>query len=255
MITPLFVAFAGSRWRRHVEATWRYLQNSYKITDNLNCGTHIHVSVEGGYSLEEIKRVAQATVHFEPAFEALVPEHRTSRNIWTRSSWLGSPDLAAKDLSRAGCIQLIEEASDFLIFLGVMHPDSIGGYSWNFTTIKKHYTIEFRKPPASKAVEEALGWAELAMNFVQASLRFESPDKLREFPPTVGGLRRFLQKYEIEGLNEPARLQCIFKDKDPNAFALVKPTGINMKKSQMATIERVIAAERSVIESVIRNKS
>jgi len=66
MITPLFVAFPSSRWRSHVEATWSYLQQHYEVTGNDDCGTHVHVSLEGGYSLDELKLVAQAALHLNP---------------------------------------------------------------------------------------------------------------------------------------------------------------------------------------------
>ncbi|KAF7512351.1 hypothetical protein GJ744_001919 [Endocarpon pusillum] len=218
MLTPLFVAFPRSPWRSHVQATWKFLQQHYEITDNKNCGTHVHISVEGGYSLEDVKRVASASIHFDTAFEALVPETRRGRCEFARSMWIDARKFAAKGRSRAEAILMINSVTDFHAFSSLVQPYTLRGYVWNFRSILKYYTIEFRKPPASKTADEALGWAELAMSFVQSSIRYGSPERLRLIPPTVGGLRWFLRQNHIARSNEPERLDQIWAGKDPNAF-------------------------------------
>jgi len=43
---------------------------------------HIHISPEGGeWHIQNLKRVANALIYFEPALEKLVPEHRRG-SIW-----------------------------------------------------------------------------------------------------------------------------------------------------------------------------
>ncbi len=255
MITPLFVAFPDSGWRGHVRATWNYLQQHYEITDNKDCGTHVHVSVEGGYTLEELKRIASAVLHFEPAFEALVPEHRREDCEYARSSWIDSREFAPKGLSRAQSILVISDVADFHLFLGLMHPYSQRGYAWNFRSIGKYYTIEFRKPPASKTASEALGWAEFAMSFVQTSIRHGSPELLKLVPPTVGGLRWFLgQNHNVPGFNESEKLAWIWDGKDPNEFLEGKPFANAETAAQMATTKRMMAADKRHILRLIATK-
>ena len=70
---------------------WNYLNANYKITANASCGTHVHMSVAGGYSLEELKRLSHAIIHFEPALEALLPEDRWG-NEYTKSNWIEQLD-------------------------------------------------------------------------------------------------------------------------------------------------------------------
>ena len=112
MVSPIFLAFPGSTWRTDVEATWTYLSTYYGIVGTQYAGTHIHVGLEPDYSLTDLKRVAQAVIHFEPAFEALVPRARRG-NVHARSNWLDAPGLARKGKSRSGSVAAIEEVSCF----------------------------------------------------------------------------------------------------------------------------------------------
>jgi hypothetical protein len=76
--------------------------------------------------------------------------------------------------------------------------------------------MEFRQPPASSSLAEVLSWAELTMNFIQASIRPGS--SVRNFASNVGGLRSFLAQVNVDGVNEPGLLQRIWENK-PNGAA------------------------------------
>lgn len=253
MITPLFVAFPGSQWRSHVQATWNFLHRYYEIIKDPTCSTHVHVSIEGGYSLEELKRVASCIIHFEPAFNALVPKSRIENCEWAKSNWIDCPQFAAMGLSRAQAILKINSTNDFEAFSTLMQPRAKRRYAWNFRTIIKYYTIEFRKPPGSKTAEEALAWAELAMSFIQTSIRYGSPERLKLVPPTLGGLRWFLRQNHVAGFNEPERLNLIWEDKkDPDLFVEGIPFGFGESAAQSATIMNMIEADRRRILRLIQ---
>jgi Putative amidoligase enzyme len=238
MATPLFVAFRGSDWRSHVETTWRYLQQNYRVTGDEHCATHVHVSVEGGYSLAELKRIAGSVVHFEPAFDVLVPPQRRSGKCeFSKSSWLDSYHLALQNRSRAQSVSYINSISNFESLLLVMNPDQEKKYGWNFLSIEKYYTVEFRKAQASTTSEEALSWAELAMSFIQAALEHGSLAKLREVPSTVGGLRWFLGQSHVPGLNEPERLQWFWTGKDMNEFVVGLPMRLALSREEEKLLE------------------
>lgn len=247
MITPLFVAFPNSQWRDHVKATWNYLQGRYEIIDTQDCGTHVHISVEGGYSLEELKRVAQAALYFETSFDALVPQHRRKQSDYARSVWVDSPDLAANGVSRIEAMLMISQITDLHKLLSLMNPNFRRGFSWNFRSIIKYYTVEFRKPPASKTAQEALNWAEFAMTFVQTAIRYGTLERLVVIPPTVGGLRWFLRQTCVPRLNKPGRLEAIWKGKYPNAFIEARPLGNQESEVQLSKINQMIEADRKRI--------
>lgn len=239
MVSPIFVAYCGSPWRTHVESTWNYLQQYYNITGDDSCATHIHVSVEGGYSFEEIKRVARSAIHFEAAFDALVPSVRRGGNCeWAKSSWLDSEHLALKDRSREQSMIFLDTVNDFFSFLSVMNPDGERGYTWNFHSIEKFYTIEFRKPPASITANEVLSWAELAMSFVQASIRYGSLEKLRRVPSNIGGLCWFLEQCNVPGFNEHHRLHRFWEGRDARAFEQPTPMRLYLHPEEEKVLDR-----------------
>ena len=216
MVTPILDASSGSKWRNHVEVTWRYLQQNYKITATPKCGTHIHISLAPTYQVEEIRRIAISVLYFEPAFEALVPNDRR-RNRYVKSHWLDSPWLARNNLSRAQSIAKIEHAPLAINIMTLMQGYGDKDYGWNLWSVKIKGTIEFRKPAASLTADEALSWAELAMNFIQASIEYGTYRNVKRIPATIGGLRWFLEQVRVPGVNEPSRLKPIWGDKNPQA--------------------------------------
>ena len=247
MISPLFVAYPGSSWRSHVEATWKYLEQYYEITGSKDCATHIHISVEGGYSFGEVKRIAQSVLYFEPAFAALVPgERRGEKCDWAKSSWLDSDHLAVEDRSRDQSMAFIDTVTDFYSFLTVMNTEQ-RYYAWNFRSIEKYYTIEFRQPPASTTVNEALSWAELAMSFIQASIEHGYRAKLRKVPATVGGLRWFLEQSNVPGMNEHRRLEWFWEGKDANTFVQTVA-----RRTMFVTEEEIMERRRKLDKGQIK---
>lgn len=188
MVSPILRAFPDSMWRGDVEATWRFLSRNYDIVGNHMAGTHIHVGFEPEYSLTDLKRIAQAVIHFETAFEALVPRTRRG-NRFIKSNWLDAPGLARKGLTRGDSIAAIGEVSHFYQLLDMLHPMEASGagydrfFAWNFYSWYTKRSVEFRKPPICTTSKEALSWAELAMSFVQASAICESAEALQKVPP------------------------------------------------------------------------
>ncbi len=215
MRSPILYIYHNSQWRNHVTETWRYLTRHYDCTANEECSTHIHVSFAPKFTLAELKQLASAVIQFEPAFEALMPEHRRG-NAWAVSNFLGSPYLKRQNKTRSESIEAIEGATDEVAVFRLIQGYENSNFSWNFRSLfGKKGTIEFRQPPASLSVDDALGWAELALNFVQAAIQGRS--SIRRFLSNVGGLRSFLEQVNVLGVNEPARLLGLFGNKPANA--------------------------------------
>lgn len=216
LVSPKFDVRPQSEWRKNVESTWAWLQQNYFISSNDLCGTHIHVSLKPVYELADLQRIACAVIHFETAFEALMPPERRG-NAFAKSNWLASPVLAQRGLSRADSIALIEQGRWMDEALEPVQRFGDRDYAWNFESLIKHGTIEFRKPPPSLTGDEALGWAELTLNFIQAAIQYGTSERLQKVPSTVRGLRWFLRQVNVPGMNEPSRLQSIWatqKDMD-----------------------------------------
>lgn len=145
-----------------------------------------------------------------------MPEERRG-NEWARSIWLESPNLAIQGKSRYDSIQEIEKAPSEDALISLLHVPEVLTYTWNFwslTTSKR--TIEFRQPPASSNVQEALSWAELALNFIQVSLIYGSHASMATFPANIKGLRWYLNQVPEAEINEPNRLQRLWAGKSPH---------------------------------------
>ena len=253
----MFSAFPGSTWREHVEAMWTYLHTYYFIQGSACCGTHVHISLKPIYLLQEIKRIAQAAIHFEPAFEILVPPERRW-NPYARSNWIDNGGLALRAKSRPESIQLIEETSSMSRLMLLLHPFNERNYCWNFASLLTKGTIEFRKPPVSTSADEALCWAELVISFIQSSIQCESVEKLQKVPPNVGGLRWFVSQFNVPRVNEPARLERLWEGKHPKAMLEPVPAeqiypGIQLTTRQKLDLKRLAKADRHRIERLAKN--
>ncbi len=246
LVSPVFKAFPLSTWRKDVEATWKFLQRYYNILGSELCGTHIHISIEPKNTLHDLKRIAQAAIHFETALEALMPPDRRG-NEYAKSNWLDDPNFGHKGLTRRECIAAIERVSHLSGLVDLMQPFLFGtdrDYAWNFHSVRfPPNTIEFRKPPVSLTPDAALSWAELVLSFVHASVRCNS-SQLQKVPPTVGGLRWFLHQFHVPGMNEPARLERLWRGKDPKAAVepIPRPEGTDEEIEDISARLGVLAA-------------
>jgi hypothetical protein len=231
LLTPTFDIAPNSQWRNLIKATWGYLTQHYKVEANPVLGSQIDVSLTPHYTLADLRRIASSAIHFEPALEALLSEHRDRHphthglsNPNARSNWLDSPLLARRGLSRSHSIAAIESAADEEAVIRLMtgpkeptNPWANGSYAWNFLDFSRNGMIGFRKALTPLTSNDALNWAELTITFIQASLRSGSAATLREFSSDLSGLRSFLGRVpSITGVNEPRRWQKLWAGKHPN---------------------------------------
>ena len=249
MTSPIFIADPGSPWRGHVQATWRFLKRHYQVIEHTYYGTHIHVSAEGGYTLQEMKQIAQCVIHFEPAFDALVPScRRGGNNIFGKSNWVDGECFAKANRSRAQSIGYIASIDNLGAFLTAMNPDGDKKFAWNFESIRKYWTIEFRQPPVCTRVDQVLSWAELALSFIQSSIRYGHFEQLLRVPSTIGGLRWFLEQSNVPTINQHGRLERFWKhsggrNRNRNDFVpATGPLGFYSEEEQL-NLDKLIEAD------------
>ncbi|KAG0154189.1 hypothetical protein PDIDSM_1569 [Penicillium digitatum] len=230
-ISPIFRAHEGSRWRQHVEFMWRFLLADFHVDSNASCGTHVHLSRVGGYSLSDLKKICQSLIHFEPAFEAILPEERLG-NEYGRSNWLDNMNFGHQNLSRRQSIAIIQRVSTMRELVLLMNPDHDKMFGWNFLYLlnNPHGTIEFRRGAASNSVQDVFIYIEIAMSFLEASVRLGDVESLKSVPATVGGLQWFIQAAKlpdgIPGLFDSRYLKLFFAEKNQSAFREPRPLGI-----------------------------
>ena len=214
MASPLFRAYNGSPWREEVKRTWAFLEENYEITTDKRCSTHVHISVRRGFTLEDIKKIAQCVIHFEPAIEALVaPERRGNR--YSMSNWLDNYRFAGQNKSPRQAIAEIGRAQTRAEVVDLMTP-GLESFGWNFRSMLRLRTIEFRKGSPSRNAREALAWAELAMTFILSAMQTDDPPTsyLDHAAPNVDGLKRFLLQDKLEPfMSDPRYLEPLWAGK------------------------------------------
>lgn len=213
MASPLFRAYKFSRWREDVDRVWKFLHENYVVTTDEHCSTHVHISVKRGYSLQDLRRIAQCIIHFEPAIEALVPPVRRG-NIYVKSNWLENPHFGFGEKSPRQAIKMIGDARDRCEVMELMTPQGQKWFAWNFQSLMTLHTIEFRKGAAATTAQQSLAWAELAMTFIQSAMGSgddDTVDHLNRIPPNVGGLKRFLlRKRQNPHMCDPRYLEPLW---------------------------------------------
>jgi Putative amidoligase enzyme len=222
-VSPIFKIYRDSPWRDHVAVMWEFLEDHYDIASDFTCSTHIHVSLcRPTYNARDIRKIAAASIYFEPALEALVPSHR-KLNSFCKSNYINGPAGAKMGKSRLELIHEVEKKHLFKEILPLLQPNTDKNFCWNFLSHDLCGTVEFRKPPPSETRDEALSWAEYVMEFVQASL-LALPgkpdggrgiaDELQDYSPDVGGLKRFLSRGQVKSVSQPWRLERLWRGHD-----------------------------------------
>ncbi|KAI0441564.1 hypothetical protein F4803DRAFT_410478 [Xylaria telfairii] len=151
------------------------------------------MSVVGNYSAMQVKRLAQAIIHFEPAFEALLPRDRRG-NEYARRNWIDNQHFGYAKVSRADALAQLERCRTVDEVIEMMNPQNSRYFGWNFQAIKKYSTVEFRRGAASTSPADCFRWIELATSFLGASIKMSSEASIRQFSPTIGGLTQYLSQ-------------------------------------------------------------
>lgn len=229
-ISPIFRVHENSTWRRHIEFLWSFLRTDFHVNANTSCGTHVHLSRTGGYSLVDLKKICQSIIHFEPAFEALLPEDRLS-NEYARSNWLDNANFAHQNLSRKQSIAAIQRTSNMRELILLMNPNHDKMFGWNFLYLlsSPNGTIEFRRGAACISAQQVFVYIEVAMSFIEAAVQLGTPEHLEKIPGTVGGLKRFISAARlpnnVPGLYDSRYLSLFFGNRNDNTFREPKPLG------------------------------
>lgn len=205
----------------------------------------MHISLSRGFTVSDLKSIAQAIIYFEPAFEVLVPTQRRG-NEYSRSNWIDNPNFGYRNLSREQSIALIENLHTVDEVINIMNPDQSKYFGWNFLSIKTYRTIEFRRGAVSLSANDVLMWAELAMSFILAAVA-PRQDTLQQYSGTVGGLEAFIQNASLPvspGTHNPSLLKGLFHGMAPTARMQPTPVG-RLSASKTAKLQRKIAADRA----------
>lgn len=200
LYSPVFNVSPGSSgppWRESVREVWNYIQANRSIGIDEYVGTSIHISMDPKFTLQEVRRIAQAGIFFEPAVEALIPQLEDG-GLNYASNWVQSWDLAPSGRSRLDSIDFIEASASLDAVASLMQRNSPpGSFTWAFKQLTQpQERIEFHRSPPCHNADEAIRYPEFTMCFVRAAMGC-SKEQMLGIPPNVGGLRWFLDRFRV----------------------------------------------------------
>ena len=254
-----------------IEDFWKRLASLSTICQEQSTGIHIHVSPadDEGWTIDRVKRVATASLWFEPALKAIMPDHRRG-NAHCLSNYLYNSKFYGKSIEY--CLERIDGCRDKEELLKLMKGEYVArDWTWNFTNLQEtaKQTIEFRQPPGVTNVNGCFAWTEMTLRFVSASLRWAVLGKMKSWTRNISGLREFLDSgaiaggvYNLESNGDEYILQGKVEKKEPKFIgqigeerrALAKTKREmeeeSKKKQEIVTKEDVPKKEREFSERI-----
>lgn len=166
-----------SNWAKVQKVVWDCVECNFIIKPSNSCGTHIHVSLASrrGFDLQRMKRLGKAVVYFERCIDSIMPDHRR-RSKYCRSNRYNA---TLENLSMAEIFDAIEASRSHAELAELLSPGRL--FRWNFRHMAdparrvKAETVEFRQPPGSTTIEQALFWQRFTLCFVGGALTLREP--------------------------------------------------------------------------------
>ncbi|KAF9645630.1 hypothetical protein BDM02DRAFT_3130921 [Thelephora ganbajun] len=225
LVSPIFHFTPNDPFQDHVRGVWDCIEPPCAVWTNNSCGTHVHVSSSNKYTMAQVKAIARAILHFEPAVNGLVPPHRLN-NKWCKTFFLNNVNFQDTDVAWA--IARVDGAGSLKAIVGLVHPplddfpipDRF--YAWSFANSSSllgppRSTIEFRQGEGVTTPFNALTWVEFVVAFIGAALAVAGvgpdgpgvvgalgatdapnpPNHFNGFPPNVDGLGKFMELGDV----------------------------------------------------------
>jgi hypothetical protein len=203
---------ASSSWRSDFKEVWSYLNKHYVIQEDRSSNTIISIELLPDTARRDVKRLAQAVIHFETVFDLFRPDQAGSQKF-TRRNWRDHPGLGRVNLSRAQSIALVEDTHNNIppgdnrasSTVGMLlwpqserqPPNSLNSrqvatnYAWDLSYDSTR-TLRFGALPASATLEDLLRWTDMTVSFVQKAIACPSPARLQKIAPNILGFQYFL---------------------------------------------------------------
>jgi len=234
IISPIFQHADVEGWHTHTKNLWDFVGMGFQIAVNDSCSTHIHVSPNGDWELEQVKRIACAALYFEGAFEFLLPESRR-QNLYAKSNRVDNEQF--KGLTVDQCIDAILGCED----IGKVAQKMCNGersFGWNLKSFDGlgAKTVEFRRWPGSEDFDSLYDRVAFILSFVYAAIQY-GKDKLKGFEKNVGGLCKFIfQGAALGPIKYGSLLEILDRvvdGKDHKGYQ--EPVPFKLKGTQVAT--------------------
>lgn len=169
VITPVFRATSLGECFASLEKVFTVIRKYFDIvTDpSHHCSTHVHVSPVGGFSLDQLRRVARGVFVFQDDISRLVPKTGGAEAYSVPARLPADLLQRVQNLERGALIEeMMPKGND-------RNAETWDRkyVAWNFLSLDRIGTVEYREGIFSKTPNDAFDWAILALSAVEIFLR------------------------------------------------------------------------------------
>ncbi|RPA96613.1 hypothetical protein L873DRAFT_1810957 [Choiromyces venosus 120613-1] len=153
-------------WKWVIPTVVEHLTSEFDCQFNNTTGLHVHVGRGCGWELADAKAIASAVIIFESTLDHYHPPHRRPYVNWCIQSNRYSNGF--KSLSKSAIIKELYEAENLDELIKLISPTKF--FKYNFNSLKKYGTIEFRQADAAISMDQAVEWINRVISFVTAAV-------------------------------------------------------------------------------------
>ncbi|EZF36597.1 hypothetical protein H112_08960 [Trichophyton rubrum D6] len=164
------ILYTDRPWENQLNLFWYTLTDSFEVRGDPSCGTHIHFSPVGGFTLAQLKKLTAFVTIFQPAITALIPSGRRGTD-WCHANAEVAEGLRAKYMAgRPVLLAWIEGFSDKSELWENISPNKT--VAWNFRNAREGGcgTVEFRQPPGVVSNAATKRWVAIALALFAAGI-------------------------------------------------------------------------------------
>ncbi|KAK3373607.1 hypothetical protein B0T24DRAFT_270078 [Lasiosphaeria ovina] len=134
-----------------------------------HCATHVRISPVSGFSNPQLRQVTRGVLLFQDAISFILPPPHEA-NVYSRPASL--PDSLLNRVDQLDITELIDTMMPTAT--PTQDPDAIWDrkyVAWNFLSIYRLGTVEWRQGPSCTSPNDAVRWSVLALSAVEVFLR------------------------------------------------------------------------------------
>ncbi|KAI1338496.1 putative amidoligase [Xylariaceae sp. FL0016] len=200
IVSPIPTFVDRAQWHSQLDIVFSALQaDPFHAISSETCGTHVHISLETGWSLTDLRNISQGSMFFAAELDKLAEKVGRKDNqfaIVNKNSPLHHGKTTTEILARIANATTTEELIDAIC--PVSNEQDPRYYQWSLwsitgldgdlfgepcddpeipfhpdtnTSVGKLGTIEFRLPPDVLTTEAATTWIDFANLFILACVR------------------------------------------------------------------------------------
>ncbi|ERF74401.1 hypothetical protein EPUS_06579 [Endocarpon pusillum Z07020] len=196
--SPIINPVAHPLWRGDVEAVFEYLASYFHVS-SLRDGSHVAVYLQPICNLTELKRIAQAAIHFEKTLNNMIPPNIDMGDMqgldWPANIPIGGFDHHIQRM----VFPMIESAKSVQDLAALVDVVGLTSRYWMFYKMIRpemldHGYLRWDRPPGLQNARLAIEYTTLAVAFIEAAVEFADhpPKELLNFAQDPAGLSKFL---------------------------------------------------------------